>query len=195
MSHVVILRLIPSTLAIGLGFALLATVPAQAAESAVGVIATAPENRCQVIFSQKQRLNEDIASQDAELTVRLGQMNSAPTEQKATLVAAIVTTLVEQRVIRDVRRAKIQDDMMAHMMDHPGQAGMAGCPMMQGGNGPEGKRPGGWRKDGPQVDDKGRKPADDKALKPADDNVIKPRENMKDPLPADGNAGRALPKL
>ena len=165
MSHVVLYRLLPTTLAISLGFALITSAPIQAADQTIGVIATAPEDRCQTLHAQKQRLNEDIAAQDAELTVRLGQMKSAPTEQKAVLVAAIVTTLVEQRVIRDVRRAKLADEMMAHMMNHLGKRGMEKmgqemCPMM----------------------------------KSLDDRVMKTMDDKNNNQPLDGSTGRAQAK-
>jgi hypothetical protein len=76
----------------------------------------------------------DMKAQDAELTEQLTKMNSAPEDKKMGLMAAVVTHMVEQRIAMDARKAKMEEAMMQHMMQHMqmGKESMAQCPMMKG---------------------------------------------------------------
>ena len=49
------------------------------------------------------------------------------------LMAAVITRMVEQQTATHVRMAKMQEDMMKHMMQHMqmGKESMAQCPMMK----------------------------------------------------------------
>ena len=67
-------------------------------------------------------------------TSALSAMNSAPDDKKLTLLAAIVTHMVEQRSAMNARMEKMQGQMMGHMMQHMqmGKESMSQCPMMEG---------------------------------------------------------------
>lgn len=90
--------------------------------------------RCQEMMEQKQKMKEDMKAQDAELTEQLTRMNSAPEDKKMGLMAAILTHMVEQRITMDARKAKMEEEMMKHMMQHMqmGKGSMSQCPMMKG---------------------------------------------------------------
>ena len=88
--------------------------------------------RCYQLKDEKQKLATDAQSQDADLTIQLSQMNSAPADKKLDLMAAVVTKMAAQRMAMDVRRATMEDEMMKHMMLHMqmGKDSMRDCPMM-----------------------------------------------------------------
>lgn len=89
--------------------------------------------RCMEMKQQKQKMMEDMKVQDTELSLQLARMNSAKKNGKAPLMAAVITTMVEQRIARDARKAKMEEEMMQHMMQHMqmGKDSMAQCPMMK----------------------------------------------------------------
>ena len=121
-----------------LALALALWFPAQArsAEPAEGKVMTEAKmmERCQEMMEQKQKMKEDMKAQDAELTEQLTRMNSAPEDKKMGLMAAILTHMVEQRITMDARKAKMEEEMMKHMMQHMqmGKGSMSQCPMMKG---------------------------------------------------------------
>ena len=78
---------------------------------------------CVAMKAQNQKMWEDLKAQDATLTEQVAKMNAASEDKKMTLMAALITRMVEQRVATNVRMAKMQDDTMQHMMQ---------CPMMMG---------------------------------------------------------------
>ena len=90
--------------------------------------------RCQEMKRQKQNMKEDIEAQDAQLTQQLAEMNRAPEDKKMGLMAAVLTRMVEQRIAMDARRAKMEEEMMKHMMQHMqmGKESLPQCPMMKG---------------------------------------------------------------
>jgi hypothetical protein len=57
----------------------------------------------------------------------------APDSKKVGLIAAILTKMTEQRIAMDARKAKMQEEMMKHMMQHMqmGKESMSQCPMMK----------------------------------------------------------------
>ena len=74
--------------------------------------------RCQEMKEQKQKMMEDMKAQDAQLTEQLTKMNRAPENKKMGLMAAVITHMVEQRITMDARKAKMEEEMMKHMMQH-----------------------------------------------------------------------------
>ena len=90
--------------------------------------------QCQEMKEKKQSMKEDSAAQDRELTEQISKMNRAPEDQKMGLMAAVITHMVEQRITMDARKAKMEEEMMKHMMQHMqmGKESMAQCPMMKG---------------------------------------------------------------
>ena len=85
--------------------------------------------RCREMKEQKQKMMEDMKAQDAELTEQIAKMNSAPKDKKMSLMAAVITRMVEQRIIMDARKAKMEEEMMKHMQ--MGKESMSQCPMMK----------------------------------------------------------------
>jgi hypothetical protein len=90
--------------------------------------------RCQEMKEQKQKMKEDMKAQDAQLTEQVAKMNSAPEDKKMSLMAAVITHMVEQRAAMNARKAKMEEEMMKHMMEHMqmGKESMSQCPMMKG---------------------------------------------------------------
>lgn len=125
-----------SSLALALTLVIWSPVYAQSSDAAAGKTMTAATmmERCQEMKAAKQKLKEDTAAQDAQITVQLTEMNSAAKDKKVGLMAAILTRTVEQRITMDARKAKMEDEMMQHMMQHiqMGKDSMSQCPMMQG---------------------------------------------------------------
>jgi hypothetical protein len=90
--------------------------------------------RCQEMKGKQEKLMADIKAQDAELAALVAKMNSAPDNEKLGLMAALVTHLAEQRITMDARKAKMDEEMTQHMMQHMqmGADSMSQCPMMKG---------------------------------------------------------------
>ena len=128
--------LIRSSLALALAVAIWSPVPARSAESAAGEKMTEAKmmEQCQEMKEQKAKMRADKKAHDAQLTEHVAKMNSAPQDKKTDLMAAVVTHMVEQRIAMDARKAKMEEEMMKHMMQHMqmGKESMAKCPMMKG---------------------------------------------------------------
>ena len=109
---------IRSGLALVLALAIWSPVQTRSAEVAGGKVMTEAKmmERCQEMMEQKQKMKENMQAQDAELTEQLTKMNSAAEDQKMGLMAAILTHMVEQRITMDARKAKMEEEMMKHMM-------------------------------------------------------------------------------
>lgn len=127
--------LIGSSLAVALALAIWSPAPARSAEPAEpkGMTETGMMERCKTMKEQKQKMKDDMKAQDARLTEQLATMNRAPDDEKVDLMAAVLTHVVEHRIVMDARKAAMEEEMMKHMMQH-GQMGkdsMAQCPMMQ----------------------------------------------------------------
>ena len=127
---------IRSSLALALALAIWSPVQARSAEPAEGKMMMEAKmmERCQEMKEQKQKMMEDMKAQDAELTEQVAKMNSAPEDKKMSLMAAVITHMVEQRIAMDARKAKMEEEMMKHMMQHMqmGKESMSQCPMMKG---------------------------------------------------------------
>ncbi len=128
--------LVASGLALGLAFAAWSPLRAQSADSADGAKLTESQmaEHCREIRDQKLQIRADIKAQDVRLTERLAELNGATDEKKVGLMAAVLTSVIEQRIAMDVRRAKLDDGMSRHWMQHSqlGKDSMSTCPMCSG---------------------------------------------------------------
>ena len=69
---------------------------------------------CDAMKRQKQTLADDLNAQNSLLTTEVDRMNRAGTGLKTTLMATLLTHMVEQRVTMDARKAAMDDEMMKH---------------------------------------------------------------------------------
>jgi uncharacterized protein HemX len=122
--------------AVAFSAAIWSPVQAQKAEPAAGEMKMDGKmmEHCQEMKELKQKMMEDMKVQDAELAEQLAEMNSASEDTKVDLMAAVITKMVEQRIAMDTRIAKMQEEMMPHMMQHMqmDKESMSQCPMMKG---------------------------------------------------------------
>jgi len=83
-------------------------------------------------MTARKAMHEKVATEDTQLAAQVAAMNSASADQKAGLVAAVVSTLVEQRTQRNALAAKAESSLMSHMTEHMAKGGdsMMACPMM-----------------------------------------------------------------
>ena len=129
-------RILRSSLALALALTIWTPLQAQSASHMEGKAMKEPKmmEQCQKMMEKKQQMMADMMAQDAELTAQLARMNSAPPEQKVDLIAAVVTSMAEQRIAMEARKTKMHEEMMQHMMQHMpmGKDAMAKCPMMKG---------------------------------------------------------------
>lgn len=127
---------LPSGLALVLALAIWSPVQALSAEPAAGKSMTQAQmtEHCRGMKEQKQKMKDDMKAEDAEITQHVAKMNSAPEGKKVGLMAAVITHMVQQRIAMDARKAKMEEGMMKHMMQHMqmGKESMAHCPMMKG---------------------------------------------------------------
>jgi hypothetical protein len=136
--------LINSSLAVTLALAILSPVQARSAEPAAGKMMTETKmmEGCQAMKAQKGKMMAKMKEQDAKLAELVAGMNSAPTEKKTDLMAAIVTQMVAQRTAMHASKAKMDEKMMQHMMQHMqmGKESMSQCPMMKDMKGMKGMK-------------------------------------------------------
>ena len=64
---------------------------------------------------QKETMKEERKAQDAEVTEQVAKMTSAPEDKKMSLMTDVITRLVEQRIARDEKKAKMEEQMMQNM--------------------------------------------------------------------------------
>ena len=126
---------IRSSLALTLALAIWSPLPSLSAEPAAETMMMEGKmmERCKEMMEQKQKMKEDMKAQDAELTEQVAKMNSAPEDKKMSEMAAVITHMVEQRIAMDARKARMEEEMMQHMMRHMqmGKESMSKCPMMK----------------------------------------------------------------
>lgn len=129
-------RILGSSLALFLALAIWSPLQVQSASHMEGeeMKGAKMTNRCQEMMAQKQQMMAEMKAQDAELTAQLAKMNSAPSDQKVDLLAAVVTSMAEQRISMEARKTKMHEEMMQHMMQHMpmDKDAMGMCPMMKG---------------------------------------------------------------
>ena len=129
-------NLLRSILALTLALAIWSPVQALAADPAEGKMMTEGKMKdcCQAMKEQKDKLMAEMKAQDADLAAQVAAMNSAPEDKKLGLIAAIVTHMIEQRTVMNVRMEKMHEQMMEHMMKHMqmGKESMSKCSTMKG---------------------------------------------------------------
>lgn len=125
-----------STLALTMALAVLFPITSPSAEPVEEKRDSKMMEHCEKMKEQKAKMKADMKAQDSELTALAAKMNSAPADKKMDEMAALVTQMVEQRIAMGERKAKMEEEMMAHMMKHTemGKDSMAKCPMMKGMN-------------------------------------------------------------
>ena len=67
---------------------------------------TQMKDHCKGMMEQKKKLAADVKSQDAELTELVAKMNRAPGDKQMTLMATVITQIVEQQVAMNQRKSK-----------------------------------------------------------------------------------------
>ena len=95
--------------------------------------AAAMDAKCQAMMAEHQKMMADMTVADQRLDALVATMNTASDEKKGIATAAVVTEMASAgRVMRDAK-AKMDQDMMSHMMEHmqAGKDSMASCPMMK----------------------------------------------------------------
>lgn len=104
--------------------------------------------RCREMMGHKQAMQADQKAQDDALTAKIAEMNSASEAQKLGLLASAVTQMVEQRAAMNAHKAKMDEEMMQHMMLHMrmGPECLAQCPMMKGKKDMDGQPDGAHKK-------------------------------------------------
>ncbi len=130
-------RLFGSSLALFLTVACLAPMPSWSAEPEDGnkpMMEGKMKEQCQEMKDAKEKMSAKMKEQDADLATKVAAMNAAPADQKQALMAGLVTNLVEQRTAMHEEKAKMEEKMMKHMMEHMqmGKKSMSECPMMKG---------------------------------------------------------------
>ena len=126
------------TLIMALALVIWSPVLSQSAEPTGGMtmMETPMMKCCQDMKAQIDKMWKDLKAQDTALTEQVAEMNGAPQDKKVSLMAAVITRMVEQRTSTNVRMEKMQDKIMQHMMQHiqKGEGSMLPHPMMMGMN-------------------------------------------------------------
>ena len=89
--------------------------------------------KCQAMMAEKQTMMADMKAADQRMDGLVATMNAASGMAKADATTAVVSEMVtQQRTMRD-STMKMDQDMMAHMMEHmqAGKDSMGACPMMK----------------------------------------------------------------
>ena len=95
--------------------------------------ASAMDAKCQAMMAEHEKMMADMTAGDHRLDALIATMNTASGSDKAVATAAVVTEMATAgRTMRDAK-AKMDQDMMGHMMEHmqAGKDSMASCPMMK----------------------------------------------------------------
>src|SRR5574341_878178 len=89
--------------------------------------------RCKAMMAERQQMQAEMKAMDTELDKLVAEMNSAPENKKADVVAAVVSKMVEQRKAMREKTQEMQMRMMQHMTEHmqAGKESMSQCPMMK----------------------------------------------------------------
>lgn len=87
----------------------------------------------QAMMAEREKMMAEMKAADQRLDGLVATMNAASGADQTTATAVVVTTMIaQQRTMRD-GMMKMQEGMMAHMMEHmqEGKDSMAMCPMMK----------------------------------------------------------------
>ena len=89
--------------------------------------------KCQAMMAGHEKMMAEMKAADQGLDGLVATMNAAAGAEKTTATAAVVTEMVAQRRTMREGMMKMQEGMMAHMMEHmqEGKDSMAMCPMMK----------------------------------------------------------------
>ena len=89
--------------------------------------------KCQAMMADREKMMADMKAADQRLDDLVSKMNAASGMAEADATAAVVNEMVTQRRTMLDGMMKMQDEMMAHMMEHmqAGSDSMAMCPMMK----------------------------------------------------------------
>ena len=119
-------------LAIGSSLALILAIGSVAQEKPAAP-AAGMQNHCKTTMEHKAAMAAETKAQDAALTEMIAKMNRTSGAEQATLMAAVLTRMVEERVARNVHMAAMDHETMQHMMKHMtvDKDSMAHCPMMK----------------------------------------------------------------
>jgi hypothetical protein len=95
--------------------------------------ASAMEAKCHEMMAGHEKMMADMKAADQKLDSLVTSMNAAPASEKPSATAVVVTEMAAQRKTMREADMKMQESMMAHMMEHmkAGPASMASCPMMK----------------------------------------------------------------
>ena len=85
------------------------------------------------MMAEREKMMADMKAADLRLDALVVTMNAASGMEKTAATANVVNEIVEQRRTMRDGMMKMQDGMVAHMMEHmqAGPASMASCPMMK----------------------------------------------------------------
>ncbi len=85
------------------------------------------------MMAEREKMMAEMKAADQRLDGLVATMNAAPGADKTTATAVVVTTMIEQQRTMRAGMMKMQEGMMAHMMEHmqAGKDSMAMCPMMK----------------------------------------------------------------
>jgi len=127
-------RLFRSGFALACALSIWPLSPVQSAELSDGIAMSDSDMmaHCEGIRAQKQKMQADQRAQEANLTAQIAMMNSSPDDKKMRLMAEVITHMNEQRITMDGRKAKMEEDMMQHLMQHVcmGKDSLSKCPMI-----------------------------------------------------------------
>jgi hypothetical protein len=89
--------------------------------------------KCKAMMAEHDTMMADRKAADERIDGLVKKMNSASASTKLEATTAVVTEMVKQRHAMDAAMMKMQQGMMAHMMEHmaEGKDSMAKCPMMK----------------------------------------------------------------
>src|SRR5512140_956873 len=106
---------------------------AQHAATAKAKPAAGMDAKCQAMMAERDKMMTEMKAADQRLDDLVAKMNAASGTEKADATATVVNEMVTQRRAMQSGMAKMQQDMMGHMMEHmqAGKGSMAGCPMMK----------------------------------------------------------------
>ena len=95
--------------------------------------ASAMDTKCQAMMAGHEKMMGDMKAADQRLDGLVATMNAATGQAKVDATSAAVTEIVAQRTTMRDGMMKMQEGMMAHMMEHmqAGKESMASCPMMK----------------------------------------------------------------
>lgn len=107
--------------------------PAQHTATAKAKPAAGMDAKCQAMMAERDKMMTEMKAADQRLDDLVSKMNAASGPEKTDATAAVVNEMVTQRRAMQSGMAKMQQDMMGHMMEHmqAGKSSMAGCPMMK----------------------------------------------------------------